>query len=259
MLTLYQGRTAVCAVKVRLVLAEKGLEWTPRDLDLRAGEQHRPDYLKLNPAGVVPTLVHDDRVLTESSVIMLYLDELRPEPRLQPDDAFERARMRLWMKRADEVIHPGNTTLTYAAIHRKTMMARTPEERNAHYERIPNPGRRELQRRAIEEGLESRDVIEAVAAFRQCMTDMEAALAGGPWLAGRQWTLADAAMTPYLDRLEAIGLGLLWRPEGAVADWLERIRARPSFAEAVTRFAPPPAPPHIDETAARALIERAAA
>ena len=77
-LILYQNPTAVSATKVRLVLAEKNLEWEARNLDLRAGDQHKPDYLKLNPGGVVPTLVHDDRVLSESSIIMLYLDEAFP-------------------------------------------------------------------------------------------------------------------------------------------------------------------------------------
>ena len=104
MLTLYQNPTAVCAVKVRLVLAEKELAWEARNLDLRAGDQHKPEYLKLNPNGVVPTLVHGDRVLSKSSVIMLYLDEAFPQRALQPSDPWQRAQMRLWMKRVDEAL-----------------------------------------------------------------------------------------------------------------------------------------------------------
>ena len=81
MLKLYQGRLAVCAIKVRLTIAKKGVDFEPVNLNLRAGDQHKPDYLKLNPNGVVPTLVDDDFVLMKSSVIMQYLDEVHPQPR----------------------------------------------------------------------------------------------------------------------------------------------------------------------------------
>ena len=57
MLTLYDGTTSVCAIKVRLTLAEKVLSWESRMLDLRRGDQFEADYLKLNPGAVVPTLV----------------------------------------------------------------------------------------------------------------------------------------------------------------------------------------------------------
>ena len=62
MLYLYQGGTSVCSVKVRLVLVEKGLGFDGETLDLQRGDQHRPDYAKLNPNEVVPTLIHDRNV-----------------------------------------------------------------------------------------------------------------------------------------------------------------------------------------------------
>lgn len=74
MLELYHGYTSVCAQKVRLVLAEKGLEWNSHVMLLN-GDHLEPDYLKLNPNGVVPTLVHDGNVIVESNVIMHYLDD----------------------------------------------------------------------------------------------------------------------------------------------------------------------------------------
>ena len=63
MLYLYHGTTSVCAIKARLALHEKGLEWDGEILDLHRGDQHRPEYLQLNPNGVVPTLVHAGRVI----------------------------------------------------------------------------------------------------------------------------------------------------------------------------------------------------
>ena len=80
MLTLYHGRASVCSVKARLALAEKGVAFDSRLLTLR-GDQFDPDYMKLNPNAVVPTLVHDGNVVIESTVIMHYVDEAFPGPR----------------------------------------------------------------------------------------------------------------------------------------------------------------------------------
>ena len=80
MLELYHHGSSVCAAKVRLALAEKGLEWTGHYLDILKGDQFAPEYLKLNPKAVVPTLEHGGRVITESTVICEYLDEVFPEP-----------------------------------------------------------------------------------------------------------------------------------------------------------------------------------
>ena len=109
MLTLYDGTTSVCAIKARLTLFEKGLAFASRTLDLRAGDQFDPEYLRLNPNGVVPTLDHDGRIVVESSVIMQYAEDIAPPaaaPSLLPADPYDRARMRLWMKRIDEAVHP---------------------------------------------------------------------------------------------------------------------------------------------------------
>src|SRR5207244_2069156 len=74
-LELYHHGSLVCAAKVRFTLMEKGLEWKGHYLDLLKGEHFNPQYLKLNPKAVVPTLVHDGQVLVESTVICEYLDD----------------------------------------------------------------------------------------------------------------------------------------------------------------------------------------
>jgi glutathione S-transferase len=105
MLELYHNDMSTCAQKVRLTLAEKGLAWENRHLDLRAGDQQNPEYLKLNPRGVVPTIVDNGKVVRESTVIMEYLDDEYPNPSLRPADSHARAQMRLWTKRLDEGHH----------------------------------------------------------------------------------------------------------------------------------------------------------
>ena len=105
MLELYHGTTSVCAQKARLTLAEKGLEWESHLLALN-GDQLDPAYLKLNPNGVVPTLVHNDNVIVESTVIMHYLDDTFPTPPLMPRDPLDRTRAHLFKKLMDEYIQP---------------------------------------------------------------------------------------------------------------------------------------------------------
>ena len=112
MLTLYHGDTAVCAAKVRVTLAEKDIPWVSKRIDLKRGDQFDPEYLKLNPNGVVPTLIHDGNVLTESTVINEYLDEAFSESPLRPEGAYLRAKLRLWTKREDGVHYAINTMTT---------------------------------------------------------------------------------------------------------------------------------------------------
>jgi glutathione S-transferase len=128
MLELYHHGSSVCAAKVRFALAEKGVEWQGHYLDILKGDQFDPAYMKLNPKAVVPTLVHDRKVIVESTVICEYLDEIFPDPPLQPADAFGRAQMRLWTKAVDETIHPACGEITFATCHRRIVGRLPPAE-----------------------------------------------------------------------------------------------------------------------------------
>jgi glutathione S-transferase len=94
MLALYHNDMSLCAQKVRVCLAENGLDWESRHLVLRSAEHQQDWYLKLNRRAVVPTLMDDDKVIPESNVILEYLDERFPSPPLTPKDPYGRARMR---------------------------------------------------------------------------------------------------------------------------------------------------------------------
>jgi glutathione S-transferase len=83
MLTLYNAAHSTCSQKVRICLAEKDLPFADMRLDLGKSKDHlKPEYLKINPNGVVPTLVDDGDIITDSSVICEYLDEKYPSARL---------------------------------------------------------------------------------------------------------------------------------------------------------------------------------
>ena len=83
MLEHYHNINSVCAQKVRIAIKEKALDVKEHLLTLR-GDQHDPAYRKLNPNGVVPTLVHDGKPVIESSLILYYLDDAFPDPPLMP-------------------------------------------------------------------------------------------------------------------------------------------------------------------------------
>ncbi len=241
MLTLYHGSTAVCAAKVRVTLAEKNIAYEGRMIDLHAGAQFDPEYMKLNPNAVVPTLVHDGRVLTESTVINEYIDEAFPQTPLRPADAYGRARVHGWTKRED-TIHDAINTMTTAILFRAELMEKPPEERAKRYEKIPDPARRKKWAEIIDKGVASGVVDEALVRFARLFRDMEKALADGPWLNGAQFTLADAGLISFFYRLEMLECAGLWRHHfPRVADWFERCKARPSFQTAIASHIPPPA------------------
>lgn len=237
MLELYHSNWSVCAQKVRLVLAEKGLEAVEHHIDLRAREQQTQEYLELNPRGYVPTLVHDGRPVIESAVICEYLDEVFPEPPLRPADPVAKAWMRTWTRRPDETIHRACATLTNAIAFRHQWLEKSAVEIEAMLAATPDPVRREWRRETIERGTAAPSFRGAVWAYDNLLSDMEDELAGGGWLAGDVYSLADVALTSYLNRAAELSLHPMWekgRPR--VAGWLARVRARPSFARAFDAY-----------------------
>src|SRR6267143_2127089 len=99
--TLYNAPQSTCSQRVRFVLNAKGLAFEEKKLDLLAGDQLKPDYLALNPNGVVPTLDHDGDIVIDSSVIIEYLDEIAPRTSFTPHAPVERAQMRALMRFID--------------------------------------------------------------------------------------------------------------------------------------------------------------
>ncbi len=127
MLTLYDFGNSVCCQKVRITMRVKELAWDSVKVDLFKAEQYDPKYLKLNPKGIVPTLVHDGKPIIESTLICEYLDDTFPEPRLTPFDPWQRTRMRLWGKMVDEELFEGVGELSFSAMFRERMR-NMPEE-----------------------------------------------------------------------------------------------------------------------------------
>jgi glutathione S-transferase len=242
-LTLYHHGSSACAAKVRVVLAEKRLTWESRYVDILAGEQFAPAFLAINPKAVVPVLVHGGAVIRESTVICEYLEEAFPEaPRLLPADPVARAAVRTWTKAVDEELHPACSALTYLASHRHAILARGTESFEAFLAAPGGDGRpaRERKWRWIYEGFAAPGAADQLRLYLAWLDQMEAALDGSEWLAGEAYTLADAALTPYINRLSALAMERLWSGGSRfnVARWFAAVQARPSFAPALREWMP---------------------
>ena len=220
-LTLYHNDMSVCAQKVRLCLAEKDLAYEAKHLNLREGDQKRPEYLALNPNGYVPTLVHDDFVVCELTVICEYLDDAFPDPPLKPADAKGRARMRGFTKFIDAAIFPATGTVSMSiAFHHQYRPEMYDTMEKARPGWLANL-------RQLQKGTENPAFPAAIKRLDKMVADMDRALAEGPWLAGETYSLADIGYAPYvtrLDHLKFLAGMIAQRPR--VAAWYDRMRAR---------------------------------
>jgi glutathione S-transferase len=203
MLELYHYGPSVCAAKVRFALAEKQLTWASHYVDVLKGEQLKPEFLALNPNAVVPVLIDRGIVITESTVICEYVEEAFPDHPIYPLTPRFRAHVRVWTKAVDEQLHPACS--------------------------------------AIAQGLTAAGAADGLHICDSYLRKMEQALGHADWLVGGKFSMADIAMTPYVNRLNALAMEGLWRNRRLphVESWFDRIRARPSFASALLAWTPP--------------------
>ena len=244
MLELYHHGSSVCAAKVRLFLAEKELPWESRYVDILKGEQFTPEYRKINPKAVVPTLLHDGIVVRESSNVCEYLDDAFPAKRLRPRDLALRAEVRCWTKAVDEELHPACGALTFMASHRHTIRALGEKRLEEFLESTPPFSAmadwHEQKKAYVRLGFDAPGAERKVALYDRYLEKMEDALRDGPWLTGENFSFADVAMIPYVMRLDMLSMQGMWtngrRPR--VAEWLDGAKARPSFAPAIWDWMP---------------------
>jgi len=191
---------------------------------------------------VVPTLVHGGEVIRESSVICEYVEEAFDGPALMPADPASRAKARLWTKAVDEELHPACSALTYVVSHRHTILRAGIGSFEDFLAAGGSEGQaaRELKWSYIRDGLDAPGAAGKIRLYVGFLDRMEVALEDHEWLVGDHFTLADAAMAPYLNRLHALAMEGLWgdKARPRVARWFSRIRARPTFAPAFVQWMP---------------------
>ena len=229
MLTLYHFGDSLCSIKARFCLKEKGVEYEGKFVDLLRFENLEPAYLELNPNGVVPTIVHDGKAVIESTVINEYVDDVFGGPKLKPADPHDRARMRVWTKMQDDIVHPAIQKPTFNLLIKPVLSKMTDEELDEFTSRHPHEANRKLFRGAARGPVDEAAIEAAKERFHFVFGRMDKALEQGPWLVGETFSLADIAVAPTIDRLEACGLFGLFEAHPPVLDWVRRIQARPAF------------------------------
>ena len=233
---LYHFWSSVCSVKVRTCLEEKRVAWTSRYVDLFRFDQMQPDYLKLNPDGVVPTLVHNGQPIRESSIIAEYVDDAFDGPPLKPADPLMRARMREFVRICDDGLPAIVLPTMVKYILPKLRNRWGDEELARRAEQRPTDFYRRVHRKAVERDVSEHELAGCFARLEKILDQMEAMLTeNGRWIVG-EFSLADIAVAPYLFRLSALGEERFWsvtrRP--AVADWYQRILERETFQAAAS-------------------------
>ena len=228
-LELFHNDASTCSQKVRICLAEKDVEWVNRHVDLGSQENLTPDYLAINPNGVVPAFVHDGTPIIESTVMCEYVDEVyETGTKLTPDDSKKRAEMRAWLRYIDEVPSMAVRVPTFQNL----LIDRYKAMSEAEYEefRDSNTLRRDFFMRLNRTGFSDQEYENSLLQLRATVERMEAALAKeGPWIVGEQFTIADICMAPLFQRMEDLGMSEMWENAPQVADWFAAIRARPSY------------------------------
>jgi len=245
MLELYHFEPAANSMKPLLCLSEKGVEFTSRQLNLNGQrwEQYSDAFLKINPDGQVPVLVHDGKVITESTVINEYIEDVFPETPLRPADPYWRAQMRIWTKFVDEYFCPA---LTVIGANFATPFAQKIDktEMEAVLAKIPLDGPRKKWATVSSTGYSEAEVADARRKLEVTVQRAEKSLAEHEWLAAPTYSLADVnaySMMSGTERVIPHALNETAAPR--THDWLRRMEARPGVKKAMSypgRMRPPP-------------------
>ena len=231
-LHLFHYGPSTCSQRVRIALAEKELDYADHVVDLAARAQLRPEFLAINPRGLVPALVDNGTRVIESVDIIGYLDQRYPLPPLVGPDAADSNTLRSAADGAQDPLR----TLTHEFAFRARGEPRR-DDLEAYVRAAPDPEAGAFFFSFADNGPDwATRVDQASRAMVDALDRLERAIDGRPWLEGASFGLADIAWAPTVHRLVTIGWP--WERWPLVEQWYGRVAARPSFASAVLAFEP---------------------
>jgi glutathione S-transferase/GST-like protein len=235
MLDIYHWEPNANSGKPLLAALEKGVEFQSHYIDMLAFDQHKPDYLVINPAGTIPAMVHNATLIFESTYMIDYIDMAFEGPALRPADPYELWRMRWWCRFFDQYVGPATSQLGWSSFVGPMVRERDEEELKAAIERIPLKERRMAWSKAIYGTFTEEELAESRARLMSGIAQIDEALADHDAIAGDQFSIADLAGFMML-----FGLPVMF-PEAAndertpnFMSWLRRTARRPSVQEGLS-------------------------
>ncbi|WP_231626225.1 glutathione S-transferase family protein [Novosphingobium sp. AAP83] len=235
MLDIYHWEPNANSGKPLLAALEKGVEFQSHYIDMLAFDQHKPDYLVINPAGTIPAMVHNATLIFESTYMIDYIDMAFEGPALRPADPYELWRMRWWCRFFDQYVGPATSQLGWSSFVGPMVRERDEEELKAAIERIPLKERRMAWSKAIYGTFTEEELAESRARLMSGIAQIDEALTDHDAIAGDQFSIADLAGFMML-----FGLPVMF-PEAAndertpnFMSWLRRTARRPSVQEGLS-------------------------
>ena len=222
-----------CAQRVTLALEEKGQDWTPHAINLFTQENTTDEYFRINPKGLVPALVHDGVVVTESIDILRYIEEQFPEPPLYPSDPEQRRKVDNWMNAATENHVRVVKTFMYSTV---LGASKKPGMMGRYIEKQDDQELIDFHQSSLA-GFDQSRVLEAERNLFAFYDDIEKELGLHQWLVGDEFSYADIAwfVTYFMNR--RVG-AVSFRNYPNIRNWGDRILQRPSFKGGVARLQP---------------------
>lgn len=230
----YHAEPVANSLKSMIPLKEKGLEFESVYVDLHKFEQHSDWFVKINPEGQVPVLDHDGTIITHTTVINEYLEDVFPDIPLRPRDPVGAARMRYWNKFIDE--HVMNHVSMHGWHRMVGVIARNIEsgEFEKLLENIPLPDQRKKWLTA-RSGFSETDLANATDKIVYAVDKVEKQLGETRWIAGNDFTLADINFYSHcgmmVERMFP-DLDIAQRAPRLV-EWRDRMTARDGVASAL--------------------------
>lgn len=234
MLELYHAEPVANSMKVLLCLKEKGLDFASHYVDLLKFEQHEPWFVQINPNGQVPVLVHDGKIVTESTVIDEYLDEVFPDPPLKPSTAYARAQMRIWTKFIDEYALPALSVIGWHLMVSQVARSIEKDEFEKLMARVPLKEQQDKWRTVAGASFSASELEDCRRKLRVSTARFENALAANRWLAGATYSLADVnayTLAAALPRMVPDAASATASPR--LNEWLARMNERPAVQAAL--------------------------